>query len=185
MLKILYTTGEVGKIWGCSPKTIANRHNDGKLKGYTVPGPGGDRRFPREHVLRFICDNGRSPSLLEGESDPLRLMYVGDDTKGAQSIASESLTVTAHANVTTAERMLVREFPMCVVIDCVTVQGAKDFATRLMTEEKWKGLLSVIGLGRAGMEGYESLSRFHAGPIDWPTIALEAIDLISPTYVRG
>lgn len=48
----IYTTGEVARLFGVSPRTVAHWHDEGTLSGYRIPGSL-DRRFRTEEVRRF------------------------------------------------------------------------------------------------------------------------------------
>jgi uncharacterized protein (TIGR02996 family)/excisionase family DNA binding protein len=56
-IKKVFTTGQVAKILQVGPRTVAKWFDSGKLKGYRIPGSN-DRRIPREHLLRFIREQG-------------------------------------------------------------------------------------------------------------------------------
>lgn len=49
----VFTTGEVAGVLHCAPRTVNRLFDEGKLKGYTIPG-GGHRRVPRESLLAFL-----------------------------------------------------------------------------------------------------------------------------------
>lgn len=59
-----YTTGEVAHFCQVVPRTVSKWFDSGKLKGYRIPGSQ-DRRIPRDHLIRFLRDNGMPLDLLE------------------------------------------------------------------------------------------------------------------------
>src|SRR4051812_22711526 len=65
--KQVFTTGQVAKICQVAPRTVSKWFDSGKLRGYRIPGSQ-DRRIPREHLIRFLKDNGMPLGSLEQES---------------------------------------------------------------------------------------------------------------------
>lgn len=51
----IYTTRDVSRICGVSPREVSKWFDSGRLRGYRIPGSQ-DRRIPREHLLRFFRD---------------------------------------------------------------------------------------------------------------------------------
>ena len=50
----VYTTGQVAKFCKVASRTVAKWFDDGRIKGYRLPGGSQDRRFPREHLIEFM-----------------------------------------------------------------------------------------------------------------------------------
>lgn len=73
----VFTTGQVAKICKVAPRTVAKWFDAGKLRGYTLPGSG-DRRVPREHLLRFCKEIGFTIADTELD-DSIRMLVVGSD----------------------------------------------------------------------------------------------------------
>jgi excisionase family DNA binding protein len=65
--KKVFTTGQVARICQVRPGTVAKWFDSGRLSGYRIPGSQ-DRRIPREHLLRFLKENGLPLGALEEES---------------------------------------------------------------------------------------------------------------------
>lgn len=55
-MKAVYTTGEVAQICKVSQQTVIRCFDNGKLRGFRVPGSD-HRRIPRESLLQFMKDN--------------------------------------------------------------------------------------------------------------------------------
>ena len=55
-LKVL-TVGQAAKLCNAAPRTVSRWFDSGKLRGYRIPGSQ-DRRIPREHLIRFLTENG-------------------------------------------------------------------------------------------------------------------------------
>jgi len=65
--KQVFTTGQVAKICQVAPRTVSKWFDSGRLRGYRIPGSQ-DRRIPREHLIRFLKENGMPLGGLEQES---------------------------------------------------------------------------------------------------------------------
>src|SRR4051812_3407789 len=65
--RAVLTTGQVAKICQVSPRTVVKWFDSGRLKGYRIPGSQ-DRRVPREHLVRFLKENGMPLGSLDQES---------------------------------------------------------------------------------------------------------------------
>jgi excisionase family DNA binding protein len=66
MSKKVFTTGQVAKICQVAPRTVSKWFDSGKLRGYRIPGSQ-DRRIPREHLIKFLKENGMPLGQLEEE----------------------------------------------------------------------------------------------------------------------
>ena len=53
----VFTTGEVAKICGVTSQTVINWFDSGTIKGFRLFGSRGDRRVPKEHLLKFMKEN--------------------------------------------------------------------------------------------------------------------------------
>jgi two-component system response regulator RpaA len=56
-MKQTFTTGEVAKMINVATRTVAKWFDQGKLRGYRIPGSQ-DRRIPKEQLVRFLKDHG-------------------------------------------------------------------------------------------------------------------------------
>ena len=75
-LKSVYTTGEVSRICNVSQQTVIRCFDNGKLKGFRVPGSR-FRRIPRESLLNFMKEHGIPLDHLE--TGKKRVLVVDDD----------------------------------------------------------------------------------------------------------
>ena len=64
--KKVFTTGQVAKICQVAPRTVSKWFDSGKLRGYRIPGSQ-DRRIPRDHLIKFLKENGMPLGHLEEE----------------------------------------------------------------------------------------------------------------------
>ena len=74
--KTVFTTGEVAEICQISQQTVIRCFDNGKLKGFRVPGSK-FRRIPRESLIAFMNENQIPLSNLE--SGKKRVLIVDDD----------------------------------------------------------------------------------------------------------
>ncbi len=75
-LKSVYTTGEVSQICNVSQQTVIRCFDNGKLKGFRVPGSR-FRRIPRDALLNFMKEHGIPLDHLE--TGKKRVLVVDDD----------------------------------------------------------------------------------------------------------
>ncbi len=62
------TTGQVAKMFDVAPRTVSKWVDSGLLKGYRIPGSGGDRRIPVSEVMKFVRKNDIPYGILNYES---------------------------------------------------------------------------------------------------------------------
>ncbi|UCG16898.1 MAG: response regulator [Phycisphaerales bacterium] len=75
-MKSVYTTGEVADICKISQQTVIRCFDNGRLKGFKVPGSK-FRRIPREALISFMKENDIPLDQLE--SGKKRVLVVDDD----------------------------------------------------------------------------------------------------------
>lgn len=86
--KEVLTTGEVAQICHVAPRTVSKWFDEGKLRGYRIPGSR-DRRIPRRQLLAFMRAHGLPLDAIDGGI--LRVLVVGG--RGAAALAE---AVAAH-----------------------------------------------------------------------------------------
>ena len=74
--KQVFTTGEAAEVCRVSQQTIIRCFDNGRLRGFRVPGSR-FRRIPRDELIRFMKDNDIPTSSLQ--SDRRRVLVVDDD----------------------------------------------------------------------------------------------------------
>lgn len=75
-MKTVFTTGEAAEVCKVSQQTIIRCFDNGRLKGFRVPGSR-FRRIPREALLAFMKENGIPPDALD--SGKRKILVVDDD----------------------------------------------------------------------------------------------------------
>ena len=86
VIKEYLTTCQAAKICKCSQQTIIRCFDDGKLKGYRVPGSR-FRRIPKENLFAFIREFGLPTDALE-VSSKRKVLVVDDDPDLVELIVS-------------------------------------------------------------------------------------------------
>jgi len=145
-LKSGYTTGEVADICKVSQQTVIRCFDNGKLRGFRVPGSR-FRRIPRESLLEFMKDNAIPLDNLD--SGKKRILAVDDDEAILEMLV-ELLERDGRFDVRVARGgyeagILTQEFrPDCMVLDyklpdidgsrvCKTVRANPNFSeTRII-----------------------------------------------------
>ena len=89
--KEVLTTGEVAQICHVAPRTVSKWFDEGKLRGYRIPGSR-DRRIPRRQLLAFMRAHGLPLDAIEGGI--LRVLVVGGH--GAAAMAE---AIAAHEGI--------------------------------------------------------------------------------------
>jgi len=118
-MKTVFTTGEAAKICKVSQQSIILCFDNWQLRGFRVPGSR-FRRIPREHLFRFMKDNGiptdalesgkRKVLLVDDEADLVDLMKAALDDDGRFEVRSAGNGFDAG--------MMVKEYrPDIIVLD--------------------------------------------------------------------
>ena len=61
----VYTTGEISQLCHVAPRTVSKWIDSGMLRGYRIPGVGGDRRVPHGSLAEFMTKHGMPTDALE------------------------------------------------------------------------------------------------------------------------
>src|SRR5512133_3624307 len=75
-MKTIFTTGEAAEICSISQQTIIRCFDNGRLKGFRVPGSR-FRRIPRESLILFMKENGIPIDALD--TGRRKILVVDDD----------------------------------------------------------------------------------------------------------
>src|SRR5678810_927833 len=97
-MKTVFTTGEAAKICRVSQQTIIRCFDQGRLKGFRVPGSR-FRRIPRRHLLAFMLEVGIP-------TDTLAPLSAEECAEIARKVAGEApQVVQGTIKLTTADRL--------------------------------------------------------------------------------
>ncbi len=96
--KQVFTTGEVAQICKVSQQTVIRCFDNGKLKGFRVPGSR-FRRIPREALIQFMKENQIPTDLLD--TGKKRVLVVDDD-QAIIEMFTDLLTRNGHFDIRTA-----------------------------------------------------------------------------------
>lgn len=117
--KGVYTTGEVAEICNLSQQTIIRCFDNGRLRGFRVPGSR-FRRIPRDALIQFMKENGIP---LEGVDVGKRRILVVDDDPAIVEMLVELLERDGRFEVQTASngfeagRLAEKFHPDVIVLD--------------------------------------------------------------------
>jgi excisionase family DNA binding protein len=117
--KQVFTTGEVAEICQISQQTVIRCFDNGRLKGFRVPGSR-FRRVPRESLLQFMKDNGIPLARLQRGK---RRVLVVDDDPDIVEMLTDLLHADGRFEVKTASTgydagLLTRQFnPDLMILD--------------------------------------------------------------------
>lgn len=184
-MKAALTTGQVAKICEVAPRTVTIWFDKGLLRGYRIPGSL-DRRIPREHLVRFLKENGMPLGLLES-AVVHKVLIVGADPS-LQASLKEHLRESDGYQIETAASafeagVLAESFrPDCIIIDLA--MGRMDAGQIVQNLRKNKDQASTILLALTS-EG-NAVEVFNLGfndvfkkPVDGDFLADMANELIA------
>lgn len=118
-VKGVYTTGEVADICKVSQQTVIRCFDNGRLKGFRVPGSR-FRRIPHESLVQFMKENGIP---LENLDSGKKRVLVVDDDEAILEMLAELLERDGRFEVRVARGgyeagLSTQEFqPDCIVLD--------------------------------------------------------------------
>lgn len=151
-----FTTGVVAKICLCAPRTVSKWFDSGRLRGYRIPGSQ-DRRIPREHLLRFLKENGMQPAYdrLSDHGESHTVAYVGMDGEACMAALGSGYTVHIARNQMELCVAIGKHHPGSVLIDFV--RPGNDPPALLCS-----GLRGLTDMGRIALIGI----RDQGAPFD-------------------
>jgi excisionase family DNA binding protein len=85
-LQQVFTTGQISKLVRVAPRTVSKWFDDGKLKGYRIPGSN-DRRIPRDSLVQFLKKHNMPLGAL-GEGSGPKVFLIGHTPGDAAAIAT-------------------------------------------------------------------------------------------------
>lgn len=146
--KRTFSTGQVAKICDVSPRTAAGWFDQGRLKGYRIPGSQ-DRRIPREQLIRFLRENGMPLGELEGPQCRVLLVGVG-------KVVADQLTADLG--------------------ELAAIDAAQSSFEAGQSVESWKPDVVVIDLWLGRAESVEMAARIRSARPNVSLIALVGED---------
>jgi len=125
--KQVFTTGEAAKICKVSQQTIIRCFDNGRLRGFKVPGSR-FRRIPRSELIQFMRHNQMDMSRLE--SGPLRVLVVGVSPPQSdpviQEYAQDRKIAITHADDAWTAGYLTREVKPNLILLNPTSSGVDE-----------------------------------------------------------
>lgn len=113
-MKTVFTTGEAAEICSVSQQTIIRCFDNGRLKGFKVPGSK-FRRIPRESLISFMKSHGIPMDKLDMGKQ--RILIVGHDQAGLVEAAKQEPGLEVkHATGSFEAGLQVQEFSPDVIV---------------------------------------------------------------------
>ena len=165
-IKPVYTTGEAAKICKVSQQTIIRCFDDGKLKGFRVPGSK-FRRIPREQLLLFMKDFGIPTDSLE-TGNRLKVLVVDDDPDLVELIESvledDGRFETRIANNGFEAGMMVKEYrPDLIVLDVMLPDiNGKEVCIRVRSDDSLENVKIICISGMVERDKIKELTESGA-----------------------
>jgi len=116
----VYTTAEAAKICGVAPSTVSKWFEQGRLKGYRVPGSE-EKRIPLEYLYDFLKKHGMPLGELENEMAKKVLIISQDktlinDLETTINLNSSFRAIIAEL-VADAKNQIEKIIPDCIIVD--------------------------------------------------------------------
>lgn len=163
--KTVFTTGEVAEICGISQQTVIRCFDNGRLKGYRVPGSK-FRRIPRDALIPFMKANGISLDRLE--TGKKRVLVVDDDPAIVEMLV-ELLERDGRFDVQTASNgfdagLRTKEFrPEVIVLDYkLPYLNGDAVVRRIREDESLEDVKIIIISGEVDRAGVDALMKCGA-----------------------
>jgi excisionase family DNA binding protein len=149
-LKTVFTTGEVADICKLSQQTVIRCFDNGRLRGYRVPGSK-FRRIPRESLIQFMREHKIPLDLLElGKT----LVLVVDDDPAIVQMIVDILELDGRFEVQTASTgfdagLKTKEFrPDVLILDYMLPDiNGNDVCRRIRADETLRDVKIIIVSG--------------------------------------
>jgi excisionase family DNA binding protein len=161
----VFTTGQVARLCGVSPRKVVDWVDGGQLPGYRLPTEHGDRRVTRAALLAFLREHAM-PVPAELERPGRRVLLVGCGLvllRKLEALAGDALAVTGAATAFCAGVAFARCRPDAVVLDlalgrseCLAMAGAMrqvDGPKLLLVALAYEDEVDTAGLAAAGFGG--------------------------------
>jgi two-component system, OmpR family, response regulator len=190
--KNVFTTGEVADICNVSQQTIIRCFDQGRLRGYRVPGSR-FRRIPRDALIQFMRENGIP--LRDLNQGRIRVLVVDDDPAIVEMLV-ELLERDGRFDVDTATTgfdagMKTRSFrPDAIVLDYMLPDINGNAVCRsIRGDESLKDVRIIIVSGVVEREHVEKLLEegaddFIQKPFRIEHLVNRIVELVSNTPVR-
>lgn len=150
-MKMVFTTGEAADVCGVSQQTIIRCFDNGKLKGFRVPGSR-FRRIPRDALATFMKDHGIP--LDHMDSGKHKVLIVSHSAGLARTVALK-LEAEGRFDVRTAGSsyeagIITQQFmPALIVLDLGHIDGEASAICQVIRENQGLQQITVIATGSA------------------------------------
>lgn len=180
-MKTVFTTGQIAKICQVAPRTVSKWIDSGLLRGHRVPGGSLDRRVFRQHLMKFLVDNGLPVDALTADQTH-KILLIGVDTNTAHQMTTflggEGFVVDAAEDSFTVGMKMETMHPDCIIIDCSAQSLSSLLIARQLRCKKEYEHIPVIGLlnveQTAGGANEGTFSETFRKPFDVALLARRA-----------
>jgi len=185
--KDVLTTGEVARICHVAPRTVSKWFDEGKLRGYRIPGSR-DRRIPRQQLVAFMRAHGMP---LDGIDGGVCRVLIIDPSAPQDAIdtlnATERYSVHTAANGFEAGVQAQQLHPHVVIIDVTNgTKDAVEICQKIKNSEAFAGakVIATCTAGKADRreqllnEGFDAVLPKPYSPGELAEAVEEATDLI-------
>ncbi len=177
--KSVLTTGDVAKICNVAPRTVSKWFDNGRLKGYRIPGSK-DRRIPLNELVRFMKTHNMPLSQLPIAK--IRVLIADSNTETA-SILADNLKAktdyevqTVHGNFETG--LVAQKFtPHVLIVNLFDKSiDAADICRNIHSTNDLEAI-KVIAIANISNE-LEANALFEKGFDNWITNPSDITDVI-------
>lgn len=178
-----YTTGEVSKLVGVSPRTAALWADSGQIDGsYRLPNRNGNsacrRVFPADSLLRFLRDNDMPIPAELARRDAVLLVSEDDDLRGELAKRQTHYRLHAVASIFEAGRLYESLTPSVVVVDAFGRRGAAlELVRALNTDPAEPRVLAIATEDDDDISAFGGVDTFRR-PFDVRELAVKLDALI-------
>lgn len=185
--KDVLTTGEVARICHVAPRTVSKWFDEGKLRGYRIPGSR-DRRIPRQQLVAFMRAHGMPLDGIDGGI--CRVLIV--DPSAPQDVietlnGTDQYSVHTAANGFEAGVQAQQLHPHVVVIDVTNgIKDAVEICRKIKSSEAFAGakVIATCTVGKDNRreqllkEGFDAVLAKPYSPVQLAEAIEDATDLI-------
>lgn len=171
-----FTTGQVARICGVAPRTVSKWFDSGRLEdGWCIPGSG-DRRIPRNALLRFILDYNLPLGALHGFDSVMIFGFPSIAVPLAEKLKEAGLKIFLPANTYEAGVMFAERHPVAAIVDC-RKNGARTVIRSIRAIDSNERVITVCFAGRNTM-GIRGCDDWFYFPVDPALIATRLCTLL-------
>ena len=183
--KNVLTTGDVAKICNVAPRTVSKWFDNGRLKGYRIPGSR-DRRIPVNELIRFMKQNNMPITAFP--IGKIRVLIVDGYTNAVSALVEDLRNKTDYDVQTVTSSfetgVVAQKFAPHVMLINLLAEGidAADICKNIRSDGDLQ-TIKIIAIANqlSDSESTALLQRGFDGYVSAPTDATEVIRKIEET----